>query len=277
MQTDSEQADDEATTVDSCTTITEPGVYELGPNLTNQTESDDADGTACIVVQADDVVVEGNGAAIDGSDANGDVGVAVRPSNDSDVLRNATVRNVEASNWTTGVLVENATKSAVENVESSGNSEAGVEVRNLTYSAVTDVRATDNGDYGLVVNESSGTKLTNVSATNHSVAGVAAVDSSKNLITDVEVNATGDGASSQTGGLLFDNASNNVVKDASVSETQNWAHYSTNGSADNLVARLSDEGQTVSFVGTDVAVRYDDGSLVVNETTEDGSILVLSR
>ncbi|MFB6156011.1 MAG: nitrous oxide reductase family maturation protein NosD [Haloferacaceae archaeon] len=43
--------------IDSCTTITEPGVYELGSDISDTSSSPDA----CIVVQSDDVVVDGNG------------------------------------------------------------------------------------------------------------------------------------------------------------------------------------------------------------------------
>jgi len=334
-QTDDAESEDEATTIDSCTTITEPGVYKLDDDLTNRTanetvtENDSV--SACILVRADDVVVDGNDDAIEGTetietesdesasvvnqthdaslrgtDETLEVGVAVSPPENETELRNVTVRNVETSNWAAGLFVENVTKSSIENVEATENTELGVEVRALTFSKVTDVRVTDNGGIGVLVSETSYSavdsvqsadnrhvgvlvadskknKLTNVSAVNHSVAGVAAVDSSGNGVTDVEVRETGGADRSETAGLLFDSASNNVVTDVNATANENWAYYATNGSADNLVLNLTDEGRSVSFVGTDVAIRFDeaatdDGSpLTIRETTDDGSILVLSR
>jgi hypothetical protein len=347
VQTDAEPGDG-ATTIDSCTTITESGVYELSGDLANATANttifgiDGTEVTACVVVAADDVVFDGNGHAVDGGgvttgldetnvsianqttngtvDAVGavnesnastganetlDVGVAVLPQGETQTeLTNVTVRNVRSSDWFAGVYVENVTKSTITGVDASGNAEIGFEFANATFSVVDEVRAADNGGLGVlvygaeynaltsihaenngyagfVVGESNRNKFADVHAANQSIAGIALFNASHNVVTGVDVRETAGEGYPITGGLVLDNASNNFLADVTSADNENWTYYSSNGSVDNAVLDLTDDGRTVSFVATDVAIRFDERTmassgtpLVIVDTSPNASIVV---
>jgi PGF-CTERM protein len=86
--------------IDNCTVIDEPGEYELGGDVrTNQSET-------CMEIRSDDVVLEGNGHAIEGPGPDGTdsraAGVLVNGST-AESYGNVTVRNVEISGFDDGV------------------------------------------------------------------------------------------------------------------------------------------------------------------------------
>lgn len=92
----------QATPVDSCTTITDSGIYELATDLQG---GDDP----CLHVRASDVTVDGDGHAVRGNGTDGSVGVLVyagEPGTSTDEsLSDVTLRDVEATGWDRGVQV----------------------------------------------------------------------------------------------------------------------------------------------------------------------------
>lgn len=91
-----------ANTVSGCTTIDSPGTYQLDSGVTDSGQS------TCIDVTASDVVVDGQGNTIDGTNATDSIAVNVAGTG----LSNVTVRNVTLSDWDTGVYTE-ATDTAI--------------------------------------------------------------------------------------------------------------------------------------------------------------------
>ncbi|NHN46284.1 right-handed parallel beta-helix repeat-containing protein [Halostella sp. JP-L12] len=347
---DDGQEGDGATTIDSCTTITEPGTYELAGDLTNATanatilEFDGTRVTACVVVAADDVVLNGGGNAVEGStgdpvdtgvsigsatadanvtnasgDANQtaatgqnetfspDVGVAVLPLHDARAnLTNVTVRNVSSTGWFGGVFASNVTGSTIAGVDASGNAESGLILENVTDTSVSDVRADDNAVFGVIafsaddnalssvraadngfvgyfVAESHRTQFRNVTATNQSLAGMAFFNATENVVSGLEVrNTAGDDPMlGPSAGLLFENASDNFLTGVAASDNRNWTYHAANGSTDNVVLNLTADDRQLSFVATDVAVRFDRNAtggvgtpFVAVDTGENASILV---
>lgn len=93
-----------ATKLDKCTTITEPGQYELTSDL------DGSDGV-CLHVQTGDVTLDGNGHTVAGTRTDDSVGLLVYgAARDASVdaenaVDNVTVRDVTAANWARGVQV----------------------------------------------------------------------------------------------------------------------------------------------------------------------------
>ena len=343
------QESDGATTVDSCTTITEPGTYELADDLTNATanttifEFDGVQVDACVVVASDDVVLNGGGNAVEGSaedlndtnvsianqtvdanltnvtnvtgDANEtaggnetftlDVGVAVVPLDDPGVnLTNVTVRDLGTAGWYGGVYADNVTESSLQGINASGNAETGLILDNVTAASVGGIQASDNGDFGVIMHKSHDNVLTdvsvendafaglvmfdshrnelsNVTATNQSIAGIGLLNASNNTLSDVEVRDTEGQFFRYSAGLLFDNASDNFVVDVTASDNRNWTYHSTNESTDNLVLNLTTDDRQLSFVATDVALRFDENAsdepgmpFVALDTGENASILV---
>ena len=124
-------------TIDSCTTITSSGSYELNGTVTASNAS------ACVEIAASDVILDGNGNTVDGytnntigsdgsaDEISGSTGVRVAGT-DSARVRNVTVRNV---NFESGSIGVNATHAS--NVEI-----ADVTVTNASLQAI-DVHETD--------------------------------------------------------------------------------------------------------------------------------------
>lgn len=201
-----EQADDaQAETIDSCTTITEPGKYVLSSDIEN------ANGT-CIRIETSDVVLDGNGHTIAGvtnesrrdefreatmapsvvfSDnetaqnetlvaevvANyplptnprwANIGVAA---NASAGLSNVTVRDVTVTEFTFGIYYEGVSNGNIENVTADSNGD-GIDVFNSTDTGVADTRLVDN-QFGLFALNVTDATVSGVTAEGNAVSTLA--------------------------------------------------------------------------------------------------------
>lgn len=122
------------TSIDSCTTIDEPGRYVLTENVSGY------GGGYCITIESSDVVLDGNGHTIDASETNG---VLV---NGSEGAENVTIRDlrvhglIAASAGTFGVIVENASDTTVANVTVE-DAFVGVEVHESSDVTIRNVTA----------------------------------------------------------------------------------------------------------------------------------------
>ncbi|QLG27482.1 right-handed parallel beta-helix repeat-containing protein [Halorarum halophilum] len=97
-------------TITSCTTITEPGVYALGNDITN-TSAD-----SCIQIESGDVVLDGEGHSLTGDGDGVAVDVTAHEERNQDPYVNVTVRDLQVESWGTGlefVNTRNATASDV--------------------------------------------------------------------------------------------------------------------------------------------------------------------
>ncbi|WP_435180758.1 Hvo_1808 family surface protein [Halorussus sp. AFM4] len=182
------------TEISSCTTISRPGRYVLTSDIENSSAG------TCIRIRASDVVLDGNGHAVDGvttSDADrlterflrgrvnpfgaGDtVGVAVVANRRQS---NVTVTDLTVTDWRWGVVT------------------AGVRNGRLAG-----VRAADNG-FGVTAFASPGVRVTDGTADGNAVLGVGAFQSDRARVANVD--ATGNGfagvyLSGGTGGAVAD-------------------------------------------------------------------------
>lgn len=103
--------DDDRTVITECTTITEPGTYVLGDDL--EAEADEA----CIVVRADDVLLDGRGRTISGPARTEGVGVLVQPPA-GDPIANVRITNLVVEDLNGGIVFDNVTDGLVMNVTS---------------------------------------------------------------------------------------------------------------------------------------------------------------
>jgi parallel beta-helix repeat protein len=159
-----------STTVTECTVINDSnapadGVILLGGTIANGT------GSPCLTIDADDVVLDGQGHLVDGFETSGGVGIQVGNATDP---TNVTIKNVRLSNWETGLSYA-GTDGAVRNVtvsdsrnglhvtgsnntlanndfDGDGSSGVGIAVEG-THNALDDNTATD-GEYGYRLNGS---------------------------------------------------------------------------------------------------------------------------
>ena len=93
-------------TITSCTTITEPGVYTVGNDITN------ASASPCIDIESGDVVLDGNGHTLTGDGDGAAVAAIAHEERTQDPYGNVTVRDLRVESWDTGVefvVTQNAT------------------------------------------------------------------------------------------------------------------------------------------------------------------------
>lgn len=192
-----------------------------------------------------------------------------------------TVSDVTATNNAAGIVFDNTSDGAVSNATANGNAIDGVQAFNSSDITVEGVSARDNTYEGVYVQESSDVSISDSTLANNSEAGVLLVDTTDSRVARTEVvgsGMAGIGLVNSTDNVLANNeirnvrgttslgpvdsaaigllnSSDNRIRDTVARSNENWTYYSLNGSRDNVVENLSLESATVSFAGTDVAVR----------------------
>lgn len=136
------QSDDETgdgpVEFEGCATLTEPGTYVLTDDIIDNRRVDLSE--ACIRIEADDVVLEGNGHTVDGNAVSDTTGIAV---DSPDGTRNVTVRNVTVSDWDRGIHLDDATGSRVVGTNVTLNGQ-GISLTDSDRNAVTNNTASRN-------------------------------------------------------------------------------------------------------------------------------------
>ncbi|WP_456475477.1 NosD domain-containing protein [Candidatus Pyrohabitans sp.] len=166
--------------ITGCTTISTPGVYLLNTNLLNQ-------GSTCINITASDVIFDGQGYTIDGTDTWGTYGVYVY--NSSATLTNVTVKNLNVTDWSSGIYYQNAQNGSIENNNASSNTN-GIYLYSSSSNTLTDNNAWNNTQIGIWLGDSSnGNTLTNNNAS-YNNDGIY-IEPSSNTLTDNNANNNG--------------------------------------------------------------------------------------
>lgn len=106
--------------ITDCTTITEPGEYQLAADITNGGDDNFTyiSGT-CIRIQSDNVTLRGNGHTVDGMGVSDTTAITI---GGNESVENVVVRDVRVREWNRGVYVSNASNVTVQNVAAGGNS-----------------------------------------------------------------------------------------------------------------------------------------------------------
>lgn len=127
------------TRIDSCTTISEPGRYELVADIVNDEETHLSE--SCIQIESDDVILDGGGHRVDGRGVSGTIGVHVASSGR---LTNVSVIRLTVSDWDWGVHYEGVTGGEVRAVTAESNG-AGVSLAETRGVTVRDTEISNNG------------------------------------------------------------------------------------------------------------------------------------
>ena len=91
----------------TCTVITDPGTYQVLGDIQG------TPGITCINIQSSDVIIEGNGHTLNGTTGNENgVYASASPAR----ISNVTVKNLTLSNWGMGIIYENVTGGAIDNI-----------------------------------------------------------------------------------------------------------------------------------------------------------------
>jgi parallel beta-helix repeat protein len=212
------QQSGETTEIDSCTTITKSGTYLLTEDIEN------SEAEACISIETSDVVLDGDGHTIDGTDTEGTVGIR------AEFADSVTVRDVTVSDWTTGIEyqsdaddgtvtdvtvtsnlvgigVHDASNVTVTDSEALDNEGIGVDFFVSAENTVRDTVASDNGGPGLSFADSSSNTVRNVTATDNDGAGFVFEESAGNTVTNVVATGNQQGFDfSLVGNMTIENA-----------------------------------------------------------------------
>lgn len=173
-----------ARTIDSCTTISESGEYELARNITDSTAG------ACLRVEASDVVLDGGGHAVDGANESGTPGILVGGEASTS---NVTVTNVVVTGWGTAIQYQNVTDGRIAAVTASANDVAGIKLRASSDVDIRNATVAGNGvgsdnayqGNGILIRNGSGNTIREVRAENNTLDGIRLLDSSGNAVRDV--------------------------------------------------------------------------------------------
>jgi parallel beta-helix repeat protein len=230
--------DGQPTRLDSCSEITEPGRYVLTDDIDSRSKS-------CLRIEANDVVLDGDGHVVDGHTfRENTTGISVTG-------RNVTVRNLTALNWTFGITYEEARAGTVRNVTTwqtgdgvtisdspktrvehvtATNGFTGIFVRNSDGTRVSNSVARDTSSVGLFVADSSGVTVTNVSVV-RSKTGVALLGDRDSEVVDSVVRSTGEA-------ILLVDSRGNMIRNATLSNLDGSAVVTRSNTSDNRLVGM---------------------------------------
>lgn len=176
------------TEIDSCTTISEPGTYELTADIVN------SDADRCLFIESAGVTLEGNGYLVDGVDGGDSFGVYV----DGALGDRITVRDLTVRDWEEGVrivdgdtVVEDVEAVSnfdglsaqqvndgvrFENVDVHDNTDDGIEAIDVLDLFVIDSRSADNAEDGLYLDNADDGDVRNNVVVNNGENGIYGFD-----------------------------------------------------------------------------------------------------
>lgn len=270
-------------TIDACTTITEPGRYILNEDI----GGDGRD--TCIRISTSNVILQGHGHRVDGTGRFGSAGV-IAEGNDT-ALSNVTVRNLTVTGWDDAIRYVNITDGAIIGT-TSAESRVGVALLNARENTVADNvarrnslrgisllessanntllnnTALDNGQYGIHLVEPGVTNNTlRTNAVSGNEFGIALIDSHGNRITDNTANTN------RIAGIWLSAARRNVIADNTASN-RFYGVFLSDRSNGNSITR-----NTVTETQVGIRLRSSDDNTVVDNairSSGDNAILLLS-
>ncbi|WP_129113079.1 right-handed parallel beta-helix repeat-containing protein [Halegenticoccus tardaugens] len=272
----------DANRVDSCTTITEPGRYELAGDIT------DAGADQCIRIKSSDVTFDGGGHAVDGVGEFGTAGVIAGGGGDR--VENVTVRNVAVSGWDDGIRYVSVTDGRIEGTTTEDNRIGTFLVRS-SGNVLADNAARENAVHGIsLADASDGNRLVNNTAAGNTLFGVHLVGGATDnrLVDNVargnemgvaliaadgnEVRGTA-ATGNRIGGVWLSAANDTVVADNEVSN-RFYGIVLMDGSGNNTIAG---NAATENQVG--VRLHFSPGNAIENNTASENraqGILLIS-
>ena len=117
--------------------ITAPGTYILGQDISV------SQGTP-IRIQSSNVVFDGDGHTINGTDTSGSFGILVSGNNGP--LTGVTVKNVHVNNFYDGLYFRGVNGGRIESVTATGNVRAGISLRSTSDTVITGCTVSENGE-----------------------------------------------------------------------------------------------------------------------------------
>ena len=273
----------DATPIDSCTALTEPGRYVLDRDLVDRNAS------TCIAIRSSDVVLDGTGHRIDGRGTFGTAGIVVGSTGPgTETLSNVTVRDVTVTGWDDGVRFIGVAGGRLESATAADN-RVGVTLLSARRVTVVDTVARSNRLRGFsLVEESANNTLRNDTAAGNDLFGFHLVepgvrnntlvgnDASQNEYGFVLVGASdnelrrNEAGENRIAGIFLSSASGNVLEGNAVSN-RFYGIFLSDGSNGNVVADNTADANPVG-----IRLRSSDGNVVVsNDVRKSSDIAIL--
>lgn len=181
--------------ITACTEINQSGVYHLANDISENA-------TMCIVINASDVVLDGNGHVIAGNGT----GYGIY----AEGVENVTVNNLTLTNWSYGVYLE-IDRGGVENVNVANSAVDGIYINGSSDVAIRGVVSDSNGETGIVVKGSDSITMEDAVARDNGGSGVLLRSTASSTLRNVTA------VSNTYYGIWLDNARNNVLSEINAS------------------------------------------------------------
>ncbi|CAB3287915.1 protein of unknown function [Methanocaldococcus lauensis] len=186
-------------------TINESGYYILNTSCTDLNET-------AITIQADNVVLDGNGKILDGDKSNNTYGIYV--GGDYKSHNNITIKNFIVKEFYVGICLAISSNITITNINAFNNKD-GIYLAS-SNNIITNVNVYNNTGDGLQLIASSNNILSNVNAYNNTGDGIFVLSSSNNTITNV--NTSGNSLN----GIYLVTSFNNTITNV-YSSNNNWS------------------------------------------------------
>ena len=213
--------------VTGCDTLNNPGeTYEITQDIDNSTVEN------CIEITEEDIVLDGQGYRVNGSNQSfGSYGITVG-------ANNVTVKNAgNVTGWQTGIQVQSSDDVTLTDNTANNNRDDGINVGSTSDGELTDNTVNNNGDNGIYLQNSSGNDLIGNEANNNDVYGIWVLDESN--FNDLFDNIARDnsGGEGDTAGIYlggFDPVNNNTLVNNTATGDQTWGIYLSEASDNEL-------------------------------------------
>jgi parallel beta-helix repeat protein len=227
-----------ATNVSACTTISSPGTYILTQDIINSSASE------CIIINASNVVFDGQGYTIDGTDTSGTYGVRVY--NSTTTLTNVTVKNLIVTDWGYGIYYNSTQNGSIENNTANSNPYYGIYLYSSSNNILTSNSAT--GNYrGIYFDSSSNNTLTDNTVNSNSDTGIVIGASSNNTITNNTANSN-----IWTGIKLSSSSNSNTISNNTANSNQYGIYLRTSSNSNVLTNNIANSN-TITGICLDLS------------------------
>jgi len=168
------------------TVISSPGTYVLGQDI-------NASQGSAIWIKCSNVVFDGAGHTINGTDAAQSFGILVN--SNSGPITGVTVKNVRVSNWYDGLYFKGVNSGRIESVTSSNNVRAGISLRSSNDNVITGCTVSGNNQGFYIWSECSRNRIESCTMTGNTEMGLWLASTGR----------------TSDRGIVYDSANNQVV------------------------------------------------------------------
>ena len=159
--------------ISSCGSIIQPNsAFTLSGNITDV----NPESGACILIDANNIRINGNGFTINGNGTSSDNGISISNEN------NITIFNITISNFSQGLLIAQSNSNNLLNVISDYNLNYGLDMGPSNFDNLSGIVTNDNGANGIEDYNGNYNLFNNITSSNNSGSGLSINSPIKNMI-----------------------------------------------------------------------------------------------